>query len=162
MKSGKRFKVGSIIVDFGQVYKVFKIRNQKLFFKPYFKTKENRTLICSIPIINIDKTKIRRPLSRNKLNQLLKASLKRSEVRLPGTMSRTKEVLNLNEPDKLIQVLKSLWLEKNDETINFTKNKKEIFELTTRRLMEEVAYVSHLTLLRARKKINRALERFAP
>lgn len=167
MKDKKSFKVGDKIVDFGQVYRIFKIKKQKnakgkeevIFFKPYFKTKQNRTLICSIPVNNIDKTKIRRPISKKELRKLLKELSQKSDIETPINVSRAREILNLNDPYKTVQILKSLWIEKNDKSTNFTKTRESVFGLSIKRLFEEVAFVNSVSIGKARKQIKAALEK---
>lgn len=165
MKDNKTFKIGDKIVRFGQVYRIFKIKNTKskdrgekvILFRPYFKTKENRSLIYSIPIDSIDKTNIRKPISKKELRQLLKELSKRPDVKTPIDISKTKERLTLNDPYENVQILKRLRGEKNDESTNFTKSRHDVFKLAIGRLVEEVAFVSGVSLIKARKKIKTAL-----
>lgn len=168
MKDKKSFKVGDKIVDFGQVYRIFKIKKQKnakgkeeevIFFRPYFKTKQNRTLICSIPVNNIDKTKIRRPISKKELRKLLKELSQKSDIETPINVSRAREILNLNDPYKTVQILKSLWIEKNDESTNFTKTRESVFGLSMKRLVEEVALVNNVSIEKAKRQIKQTLEK---
>lgn len=167
MKDKKSFKVEDKIVDFGQVFKIFKIKKQKgakgkeegvVFFRPYFKTRQNRTLVCSIPVSNIDKTNIRRPISKTELKQLLRTLSKKPDIETPINIRRARDVLNLNDPHETARILKSLWIEKNDKSTNFTKTRESVFSLSMKRLVEEVAFVSGVSLIKARKKIKAALE----
>lgn len=165
MKDDKTFKVGDKIVRFGQLFRVFKIKKQKnknkeekiILFKPYFKTKENKFLVCSIPAASIDKTNIRKPISKKKLRGLLKELSKRSDVKTPIDISKAKQKLTLNNPKINVQILKRLWKEKSDESTNFSKSKHDIFKLAVGRLVEEVAFVGGISLIKARKKIKTAL-----
>lgn len=173
MKNNKKaknrpFKVGDKIVDFGQVYRIFKIKKQKnkkgkeervIVFRPYFKTRQNRTLVCSIPVKNIVKTNIRRPISKKELRKLLKELSKKADVKNPINTTRLREMLCLNEAHKTTQVLKALWLDKNDESTSFTKTRKDILNLAIKRLVEEVAFVNRISLGKARKQIKTALKR---
>lgn len=168
MKDKKSFKVEDKIIDFGQVYRIFKIKKQKnakgkeekvIFFRPYFKTKQNRTLVCSIPVKNIVKANIRRPISKKELRQLLRELSKKIDIETPINVSRAREILNLNDPHKTAQILKSLWLEKNDESTNFTKTRESVFGLAIKRLIEEVAFVNGVSVGKARRQIKTALEK---
>ena len=61
----KKYKVGDKIVNFGQVYRVFKIQKEIMYYRPYFKRGENQDgIICSVPMKNIKLTQIRRPASK--------------------------------------------------------------------------------------------------
>jgi len=168
MKDKKSLKVGDRIVDFGQVYRIFKIEKQKrakgkeetvIFFRPYFKTKQNRTLICSIPVNNIKKTKIRRPISKKELRKLLKELSQKSDIEIPINITRAKEMLNLNDPHEIVRILKSLWLEKNDKSTSFTKTREKVLRLAIKRLVEEVALVNNMSIEKAKSQIEEALEK---
>lgn len=168
MKDKKSLKVGNKIVDFGQVYRIFKIEKQKrakgkeetvIFFRPYFKTKQNRTLICSIPVNNIKKTKIRRPISKKELRKLLKELSQKSDIEIPINITRAKEMLNLNDPHEIVRILKSLWLEKNDKSTSFTKTREKVLRLAIKRLVEEVALVNNMSIEKAKSQIEEALEK---
>ena len=168
MKNKKQFKVGDKIIDFGQVCKIFKIKIEKrvkgkkekvIFFRPYFKTRQNRTLVCSIPINNIEKAKIRRPISKKELRQLLKELSKKASIKNPINTTWPREILRLNEAHKTAQVLKTLWADRKDKSTSFTKSRKDIFKLAMKRLVEEVAFVGSVPLRKARKQIKAALEK---
>ena len=168
MKDKKSLKVGNKIVDFGQVYRIFKIEKQKrakgkeetvIFFRPYFKTKQNRTLICSIPVNNIKKTKIRRPISKKELRKLLKELSQKSDIEIPINITRAKEMLNLNDPHEIVRILKSLWLEKNDKSTSFTKTREKVLRLAIKRLVEEVALVNNMSIEKAKRQMEEALEK---
>lgn len=165
MKDDKMFKVGDKIVRFGQVYKIFKIkstegkRGKVIFFRHYFKSKQNKTLIYSIPVKNIDKTNIRRPVSKEELKLLVKKLSKKSDVKKPINLVQARGVLCLNDIYETAQILKSLWIEENDESANFSESKKDVFGLSKEQLVEEIAFVSGISLVMAREKIKRALKR---
>ena len=153
-----KFKVGDKLVHSGQIYRIFKIEKKKtIFFKPYLKTRKNRTLIYSIPLSNIDKTNIRKPISKKELRPLLKKLSKKSDIKKPINLAQAKGILNLNDIDKTAQVLKSLWIEKNDESTNFSESRKNVFKLLMKQLVEEVACASGIPLVKARGKIKTAL-----
>lgn len=165
---GAAFKVGDKIVHFGQVYKIFKIIKQKItrekeekiiFFKPYLKTRKNRTLICSIPVNNIGKTNIRRSISKKELRPLLKKMAKKFDLKKPVNLAQAREALGSNNIQETIQVLKSLWRERNDQSVNFTESRKNFFRRLMKQLAEEIAFGSGISLVQARKKIKTALKK---
>lgn len=166
MKDNKIFKLGDKIVHFGKVFRIFKIKKQKgitgkkekvIFFGPYFKNKENKSLAYSIPLKSIDKTKIRKPISKKELKNLLEKFLKKSEIETPVDLIQAREELKLNDLCKNVQTLKRLWREKNNELTNFTKSKQDVFRLSIKQLVEEVAFVSGLSPAKAKEKIKKAL-----
>jgi len=164
----KPFKIDDKIIDFGQVYQIFKIEKRKsaedkkekaIHFKPYYKTKQNKGLVCSIPIKNIGLTHIRKPISKNKMKQLLKKLSKKEDKKRPVNTTRAKEKLRLNEPEATIQILKRLWLDKQDESTNFSRSKQNLLDLSMKQLVEELAFVFGISAARARKKIKKALKK---
>ena len=163
----KIFKVGDKIINFNKVYRIFKIIKQKgedkkekiISFRPYFRTKDKRSLTFSIPVTSIDKTNIRKPMSKKELKQLLSELSKTSNIKTPIDIIKTREQLSLNDPDIHVQILKCLWKEKNDGTTNFTKIKSDVLGLAIEFLTEEVALVSGVSLKKAEKKIKTALKR---
>lgn len=162
------FKVGGKIIDFGQVYRIFKIKNRKstenkkvkvIHFKPYYKTKQDKDLVCSIPVKNVSLTHIRKPISKNRMRQLLKKLSEKEDKKRPVNTTQAKEKLRLNRPETTVKILKRLWLDKQDESTSFTSNKKNLLNLSMKRLVEEVAFVFDISVAKARKKIKRALRK---
>lgn len=165
----KSFKVGDKVVRCGQVYKIFKIKEKKrikneenkiIFFRPYFRKRGNTTLIYSIPVTDIDKTDIRRPIPKKKLRQLLKSLSQKTERKIPVDIIKARVILSLNDPYENVKILKCLWKEKNDESTKFSKSKEDVFELAIENLIEETALIDGISPDDARKKIEAALEGF--
>jgi len=162
-----KFKVGDKIFHSGQVYRIFKIKRQKIkgkeekiiFFRPHLRTRQNRTLVCSLPVNNIDKTNIRRLISKKELRPLLKKLSKKSDIRKPINLVQARGVLSLNDIYETARILKSLWIEKNDKSANFTESRKNVFRLLMKQLVEEVAFVNGTSLSLAGEKIKTALEK---
>lgn len=171
MNNKRPFEVGDKIVRFGKIYKIFKIKNQKtidgneekiIFFRPYFKAKkEKRDLTFSIPVENIDRANIRRPVSKKELKELLTELSKESDIKKFIDVGKARKTLALNDFNKTIQILKALWREKDDKSQSFTKSKKDAFDLSMKHLVEEIAFVSDLSVITARKKIKKSLEKKA-
>ena len=113
MEKDKTFKVGDKIIHFDQVYKIFKIKGGKnkdkvIFFRRYFKGKEHRKLVFSIPISSIDETRVRKPLSKKKLKDLLKTLGQKSKLKTAINIVKAKEQFESNSPHKNVEVLNSL------------------------------------------------------
>jgi len=166
MKDDRQFRVGDKIVDFGQVCRISKIKKSSkgkkektIFFRPFFRTKLNKTLIYSVPLDNINKTKIRKPVSKKKLRQFLKELSRKLKIKEPVDVNGAKEALNSNDLHKIGAILKALQLERNDESKKFGKAKKDILDLAMERLIEEIAFVSEVSLVKSRKKIEAVLRK---
>lgn len=162
----RKYKVGDKIVELGQVFKIFKIKKIKdsngdlgraIFFKPYYPTKQIASLVCSIPIKNIEKTKIRKPISQKEFEQLIKRlSNKKNLAEFPA-INKAKELLKSSNPADTVEVVKTFCKEKENSE-NFSKSKKDIFNLAMENLVEEFALVSKVSLEAARKRIKLALQ----
>lgn len=164
MKKKKKYEVGDKIVEVGQVFKIFKIKKVKnsngelekvIFFRPYYKTKQGNNLVCSIPVKNIKKADIRRPISREEFRQLINKLKKKWKVEEFPAINKPKELLKLSHPSDTVRLLKTLWKEKA-QSENFSKSKRDIFNLAMERLVQEFALVSKVSLKEARKRINSA------
>jgi len=166
----KKWKKGDVIVHFGKIHKIFKIEEKKIddkkekviFFKPVFDTKETRSLVCSIPVSNIEKIGIRKPISKKKLQKFLKSCEKKKEVKSAISLSKAKKIIVSDDLDKIFKILKRLWSEKHKESINFTKSREKVFKNTIKRLRQEVAYIKDISLRDAGKEIRKCLRKAIP
>lgn len=157
------FKVGDKIVRFGRVYEIFKISEEEnfdsgemeklMYFRPVYESQANRTLICAIPINNIELTNIRLPMSEGECDKLLELLDSQYEMKGRFNTRLAKDVLKSNEPEKIAMMLKKLAIVKRDPDVNFTYTKKTVFRQGLKRLQEEVALVKGIPLEEARKKL---------
>jgi RNA polymerase-interacting CarD/CdnL/TRCF family regulator len=169
-KKKKGYKIGDGLVEDGRVYRIFKIclekneegtKNKTIYFKPHFK-EERPDLICSVPLSKIEMAGIRRPVSKNKLKkvfEVLSRKIKRNEQ---IDILVLKENLNKNKPRVTAKILKVLWLDKNRENATFSPTKKSIYTKAFKSLIEEIAYVEHISLEKAKMNIQKALTASAP
>lgn len=81
MNDIQQFQVGDIIVDYGQVYRISKIKKDKtldgkreecIYYKPYFKSEKDSSLVCSIPKSNFKEANLRKPVTKKKIKETLK------------------------------------------------------------------------------------------
>lgn len=164
--SSKPFKVNDKVVDFGQVYRIFKVEKLKkgaeveeiLHFKPFYKI-DNSNDICTIPAKNIVLTNIRRPVSKTRMNEVLEIVPSKKSTRIPFNPIRAKEELRLNKPEIAIRILIDLSLDRNNALTSSTNNKRNLFEIAMKALVEEVAYVFHISPTSAKKKIEIRLKK---
>ena len=162
-------KVGDELVEYGKVYKVYKIADKEMyngkiekhvFFKPLFETSENHTLSCSVPLRNVKLANIRRPWGKKKINRIITILTREFEGEYePIDVNEAKDILKLNNPSKSARVLRNIWVELNDDELNTTKSRKDVFELSIKTLAQEVAFAYNLTLEKAEAKLTRALKK---
>ncbi len=154
-------KVGDTLVQFGQVFQIFKIKEEKtassvqklIFFKPLFASQENETLICSIPADSLIKTKIRRPVKKERLQKLFKKLFKRPPEGEPLNLLDAKQNLESNRLSKVAAVLRSFWFEKNGQSKNFTLSREGVLRESLKVFSEEAACVLGTDPDQVRKEI---------
>ena len=168
MNNHKAFKVGDKIIDHGQTHRIFKIGKKKTFdaqekriiyYRPCLIDDNDGKITYSIPIKNIDKTQIRRPILEKELREILEELSEAIEEEDQLNTVQLRETLRLNSPHKTAQILKILWFDKDDESTNFSKQKQDVFKTAMKRLIEEVALVTKTSLIQARQKVESALEK---
>ncbi len=162
MAKKKTYKVGDKIIDCGQVYSIFKICRQKnsegefervIYFRPYYRGVTNSGVVCSIPLNNIEKTGIRKPLTLEEF-ELLLVKLKKGKILTEySDISATKELLKENNPTSDIILIRTLWEEKKDRSEDFSKNKRDILDLVVDRFAQEYSIVKGLSLEKAKEKV---------
>lgn len=171
MKNSNTLKVGDKIVEVGGVYRVFKIAKKKnmqnkleshVFYKPLYERKNNEAFICSIPQANIEKANIRKPISKKKMSRVLELLGLTPNTESKTLATKANSLVKENNPLESVRVLKLLWLDKHDKTRNFSLGKKTIYEQTMRGLMEEIAVVYNIGLIKAKKKIMYRLKKIIP
>lgn len=168
-KQTKKYKVGDKIVRFGRVYEIFKITEEPVLegegteeiihFKPVYETIANKSLICSIPSVNVEKTNMREPLSKDEVEELIDFIGETIELRKRFNTRQAKELLKSNDPDKIALILKKLAIVKHDVDTNFTYTKKRIFRKALQRLQEEIALVKDMGLEETRKMLTDILDK---
>lgn len=144
MTNLNELKINDVIVRFGQVYKVFKIEEKNgkdmVYYKGLFNNSKRAVSIFSIPQDSIEKTKIRKALTKKELDHLLGDGLKEAEVDLEASLNTIKAVLNTDDPAEVVKTLKLLAiLRHRNDKLPFSK--KEVYGSLIKRLSSEVAYV---------------------
>lgn len=153
------YRRGDKIVEFGRVYRIFQIKEKMIYFRPFFATRRDNSLTCSVPIEKIAQNNIRKPIGQKgfkKVMEILKTEVKHE---LPMDMAEAKETLKINKASVLAENMRQLWQEKNCKENNFTKIKSDLLEVMTASLTEELAIVKNVSLQKAGVLINRALQR---
>ncbi len=162
-------KEGDVLVEHGKLYEVVKVAKKvgfngeekiHVFFKPLFETNENRTLSCNIPLENLVKANIRRPVGKNEMHKILQFDLNLGNfLNQDFDIAYAKEILKKNDPKASAQLAKSIWQEIKDDIESATKSKKDIFTLSIQSLTQEVAYTFGITLEKAEAKLHNALKK---
>jgi len=158
MSGELKLKFRDIVVRYGRVLKAFKISKGMVFLKPYFKTNNNSMdLIYSLPLKNIGLTKIRRIVSKEKLDSLFELILNKFGKDGEVVISATKELLGNNDLTETMKVVKNLWLEKEAGLGSLSGGKLTAYRQALDQTTEEVAAVRGLSLEKAKIEVVSAL-----
>lgn len=160
MTNLNQLKIGDVIIRFGQVYKVFKIENATVFYHRLLESLKQASSIFSIPQQSIEKTKIRTPITKKELDQLLSTELKNLKVDLEISLNAIKGFLNTDDPIEVMRILKTLTLMR-DEHGKLPFSKREVYDTLIKRFAGEVGFVYGVDEKKARELIEEALKKAA-
>jgi len=160
-------KIGDKIIDFGRVYRVFKISKQQdpqgeerlIHFRPLYRKNNNQDLVCTIPERNLPQTTIRRPLSKKVIREGLD---KFSLFSVPSGLinfDQTKRVTSMNDFFAMVDLAKDLYYSRKGENKEFTVSQKRVFNSLVGRVSEEAAFVLKQKPDQVKKKIDLLLRR---
>jgi len=167
MSKKSKFKKGDTIVHFGRINDIFKVKKRKtekeeetiVYFRPHYKTKKDKSVVYSIPIGNIDKTGIRKPISKKRLRKFYKKLTIPAKPSNMMNISRAKRMIESGEIKDIITVIRRLWKEKYNPETNYTKSRQRVFKNAVNSLIEEFAFVDGISRRSARKKIFKKLKK---
>ena len=162
MVNNMDYKKGDILIDFGAAYKIKDVKSQKnlegktelyIFYTPVFETNQNRGILCSISLSNLDKTNKRKPLSKSKIYQLLRSLSQKQTAINPVSPKQEEVVFKTNDIEQIVPIIKRLEAEKNHQEKDFSNSKQAIYQQAIDCLTQEVAVVLGITLDKAEQKI---------
>lgn len=153
MNKGSKFKKGNKLIEMGKVYKVFKIEEKIMYYRPYFINSTNNTLICSIPEKNIYPNDLRKPVSKKELDEILIYLSEKPKRDIEYDTLKAQIDLKLNDIYETAKVLRLCVRERNKEGKNYTKTKKDVLNNAIEMMVEEVALVFEISLEEAQQKI---------
>lgn len=163
----RAYKVGSKIVEGGRVHRIFRSAKRKnkdgemvqtIFFKPFFKIDSDNFLTSSIPLSNVVEANIRKAVSKAELSEIMSSLEKKIKEEIID-LDILKEKIIINEAKSTAQVIKSLWVDKNNIATSFSPSKKSIYKKAMRSFSEEYALVRNTTVEKAENKIIDILEK---
>jgi len=167
MSSNGTLKVGSKIVELGNVYIIFKVEkviadektDRVIHYRPYFKNSFNETIVCTIPERSIVPPDIREPESRKAIREMLIYLSGRPEIVDDLDVIKAKTTLNTNILLDSARILRRSYKLKKARGDELSKNKRDVVGLAMSRVVEEVAIVYGMSLEQAERKITSALDK---
>lgn len=162
MTNLSKLKVGDVIIRFGQVYKVFKVEKKDdkdmVSYQKVFTPPNRNPSIFTIPQESVEKTNMRKALTKKELDNLLKKELLEMEVDTSASLNTLKAVRNTDDPTEVVKTLKLLTVLRHEaEKLPFSK--KEVYNSLLKRLGSEVAYVYDVDQDEAKLVIEKALKK---
>jgi RNA polymerase-interacting CarD/CdnL/TRCF family regulator len=137
------FNVGDYIIDSDQIFVVSKIEQERLHYKPTKAEGRYQSVTGSIPIQNVSSSGFRLLLAPKDFNSFItQLSLAKPSLE-PIDSKLFKELLCLNDPFKIIPLLKQLWIHKNNPATNFSGSNRDTMESILRHLTDEFSLVTH-------------------
>lgn len=161
-------KVGDKLVDYDNIFEVFKIKKEKttntdsenvVYFKPFFKNDRDTGLVCSIPQSSLSQTNIRKPVSHGKMREVIISLNKSIRLTYIPDANELKEMMKDNDPENLVRILKIIQREKKSKDNVISRSKKIIYDQAIKRLSREYAYVGKMSESKAQEKIIDILEK---
>ena len=162
----KSLKIGVKLIDYGEVLSIAKIHKKEitgkkipvLRLRPHYKTNSNKTLVYSVPVINLKNGTIRRLLDKKSFKKILIEELNEQTMTAPASKTDAKEILKNKSPRIAIKLLKCMWIEQQISE-NFTKGKKDMLQLAIDRLVQEYAFIHDIPLEEAEKKLLKTIKK---
>lgn len=164
------FKKGNKIIENGKVYIIFKVETvindghaeKIIHYRPHYDSnKVYSTLICSIPERNIISSNIRKPVSQNKLNDVITYISKEFEGdEITINLIKANEKFRLNSVYDTASVIKQCVAKQKYIGEDFNFNKKGLLGDAVDMILEEVALVYQISLKEALQKIKIAAKTY--
>jgi RNA polymerase-interacting CarD/CdnL/TRCF family regulator len=154
MTSPKPFSVGSYIVDSGQIYTIFKIEDDRIFYRASHPIDSRPTVTGSIPLANVQIAGIRTLIEASEIPKFY-TELAKFKAKPDGNIDSKgfRDVINTNDPFKIIPLLKQLWITKNTPNVVFSGSNRDFLETMIEHLSLEFSIVTGKTKDSVRQKI---------
>lgn len=150
-------KVGEDIVNFGRVNKIFDIKGETVYYKPYFEEPHTGGIICSIPLKSLEASNIRKPISKELCMSICKELKTRINIREYMDANDMTTLYNTNKETDLVRVLKLLNQESKEREHGLSTSKKTIFDKAYASFVQECAYARKTSIDEAEAFVNKYL-----
>ncbi len=135
------FKVGDLLVRFGKILKVAAVKTDSTELLPFFNSKSSNGLTYSVQNQNLENSHVRRLVTREKLKQLLELILIKNSVAVAINVTETKTTLSTNQLAESLQLIKDLWLEKQNHAGFLPGGRLSLYQQALSQASEEIAAV---------------------
>ncbi|MCX6816343.1 MAG: hypothetical protein NTZ93_00510 [Candidatus Beckwithbacteria bacterium] len=156
------FAVGDLLVRHGKVLKVSHVKKDSIDLQPYFNLKASHGLTYSVQLQNSHNPNLRKPVSREKAEQLLVSISKLPNKTAALNLLEIKSALNTNELAETLKLLQQLWLEKQDKSGFLAGGKLGIYQQAMIQATQEIAAAKGILLEKAELLILSTLKNSQP
>jgi RNA polymerase-interacting CarD/CdnL/TRCF family regulator len=162
MPNNPDIKKGDVILEDNIAYKVVEVKNKKnntgklephVFFKYVYETKDNKGVVASIPVSSLDQVTIKSPISKNKLNQVLKKLAYKPSSKPKISLEKTATALKANDIESIGSIMRDLTIESNFSKDKFSKEKQQYLEECIHYLTQAVSTTLDISSQSAKQKI---------
>jgi RNA polymerase-interacting CarD/CdnL/TRCF family regulator len=161
-------KVGDLMVNFGEVFKIIKIEKKEInagkkesviFYKSYYSENQTHDAVHSLPVKNLSLTSLRKLISKKELEELLGILSKPIDDELPIDVLEFKQSISANNPFEMAYLIRRIWMEQQANNSELSHAKSKLYAESMKILSEEIALVKQTTLSSARQLISKALKK---
>jgi RNA polymerase-interacting CarD/CdnL/TRCF family regulator len=157
MTTTNNIKVGSYLIDSNQVYSIYKIVDDRLYYRPAVSGGNHPSVTGSIPAANAALAGFRPLLNSDEIKEFFVQMAKAKPAEEPIDSKLFKEMVITNDPLKIIPLLKQLWKSKNTPEVNFSGTSRDTLEDIISHLALEFSLSTKKSPESLRKKIMEAL-----
>ena len=148
-----RLNIGNLVVRHGKILKVFKANQNTVELQPFFDFKGNNDLTFTLSLKNANDGHIRQLVSKAKIKTLLKLIIKKSASKTNPPVFNAKTALTQNQFEETLWVIKTLWLEKKENSDTLSSGKSTIFRRAMLQATEEIAATNRISPEKAKSLI---------
>lgn len=160
------FNIGDRIMQQGQAFEITSIQEISngqstdviLKYRPVFEIGRYKNMICSIPVTSISLADIRRPLTEETANEILKLLSSQPDIDIEVNLKTAKTFEDANINIETAKLACRLAGEKRDPEVNFSSSKSFLLEKLVSNLAQEIAIVFDLDLEESEKLIYQHLQ----
>lgn len=160
-------KVGDVLVKFGKLYKIFKIKQQQdeeatqdiAYYKPVFVKSKREEMICSIPLSNISGAMLRRPIEKSKFEVFLNNLVEKKDMIEEKLQIKTMgDLVHSEDLEQKSKIIAHLWMKKQDPEVKVSTSEFNFLNELIESVAEELAFAYDLDPKSAQEEIISKLE----
>lgn len=154
-----KVSVGDLLVRFGKILCVSRVRADEVILRPFFEAEASHGLVYSIPSRNLNNNSIRKLVSPHQLQELWDSTFKQDSVPAEIDVVESRSSLNLNCLEDSLPLIKTLWSEKQAHAGYLPGGRLSLLQQALTQAAEEIAAVKGILPREARILVLSALKK---